>query len=411
MKQTKLVYFLATRLIFSKNNSYVIKVVSWVCLVAIMVGCMSLALIFAIMQGFQSTTSQRLQNIYPQVIIQAPNRQSLNWEKIEKHLKTKSVILACTPYAITYGVIHNPKLDLELDLQNLTLIKAINPNQEAYITNLDQKINSHLKLPDLLQNHQIILGEKLAQNLGLKINDQLEIFLPSELNSRKKSLNFKKIKAILSATLQTGILELDESMAICDLNFASQHFDHFGIHQVGLKLTPACDPQIIIQQLKTDLKLPIITWQELYEPIMAALKLEKYTGIAIACLIVLIASMTLIALLFMLITKHTSTIITLEILGLNRSKIRQVFMLISLIITSLASLCGLLLAGIIGFLIQKYQFIKLPEAYLLTNLPIEISKTIFITVFIMTTLISLMASILPLHLLSKIKLNHLLKTA
>jgi len=162
--------------------------------------------------------------------------------------------------------------------------------------------------------------------------------------------------------------------------------------------------------LKKALNLNIVTWQELYAPIMSALKLEKYTGLAIAILIILIACMTLIALLFMLITKHTSNIAILTILGLVNTQIKKLFILISLIITSIACIIGMLLAGIFGLVIKNYKFIELPEAYMLSNLPIALSPNIFCFVLISTIIISLIATQIPLNLINKLNLAHLLKS-
>lgn len=410
MIKNSVVWFLARQITFGKNNSYIIKSVTWICFAAIMIGSMALTLILAIMQGFETTTTERLQSIYPQIIIQAPIAQNLNWSALSNYLKQNNQILAYTPYAISYGVLHNPKLDAQLELQNICLIKAIDQKTELLVSQLATKLSpNNLLSNQTLAKNQVIIGSNLASNLNLEITNPVEIFIPSEANTKNKSLNFKKVKASMIGTIKTGISEFDDSLIICPLEFAQEHFHEFGINEIGVKLKPKINPDLMINKLKTDLNLNIITWQELYAPIITALKLEKYTGIAIAILIILIASMTLIALLFMLITRHARNIAVLQILGLSITKIKHIFILISLMITSLATVSGILIASLIGLIIQNYHFIELPEAYLVTTLPINLSWQIFAFVLTNTLLIALFICILPLNLVNKINLAKLLK--
>lgn len=412
MKQQPFLFFLAGRFILAKNNSYAIKVVTWVCFSAIMIGCMALTLIFAIMQGFESTTCERLQNIYPQVIIQAPINQDLNWLKIQSFLNQEPNILASSPYAISYGVLHNPKLSDQIDLHQISLIKAIDPSTDQLVSNLTTKINWQNQEPSLSQalvNQQILIGTGLAKNLGLEIASPAEIFIPCETNAKKQSMNFKKIKVTIGAIIKTGISEFDDSLIITSLDFAQKIFHDFGINEIGIKLKPGANQKQLVLHLKKQLNLNIVTWQELYAPIMSALKLEKYTGVAIAILIILIACMTLIALLFMLITKHTGNIAILTVLGLLNSQISQLFILISLLITSAACLIGMLLAGLLGLIIKNYEFIELPEAYVISSLPIKLCPEIFGFVFGCTLILALMATLIPINLIHKLNLSQLLK--
>ena len=423
MKQKSILFFLAHKLIFGHNNSYSIKIVTWVCLAAIMTGSMALTLIFAIMQGFESTTTERLQNIHPQIIIHAPSGEFLNFAKISHKLANDPNILAHTPYAIGYGVLHNPKSSHEIEFANISLIKAIDPKTEILVTNLTRKINNQANfisernlvnnLDVELTDNKIIIGVNLAKNMCLKINDVVEIFIPTETNAKSKAINFKKIKAIVGNTLKTGISEFDDSLIMTSLDFAQKHFHNFGIQEIGIKLNPEINPtqqKQIINNLASNFGLNVLAWQELYTPIIATLKLEKYTAIAIAILIMLIASMTLIALLFMLITKHTGTITILQILGLTQSKIRNLFVIISLTITSIASITGIILATIMGIILQNYPFIELPDIYYISTLPIKLSFGILGFVFVINILIGLLATQMPLKLIARLNVAKLLKT-
>jgi len=406
-------WFLAKRLIFSQNNNYSIKIVMWVCTGAIAVGSFALTLIFAIMQGFEATTEIRLQNIHPQIILQAPKGQDLNFGKISSYLaqtKIANHIEAITPYALAYGVLHNPALDDQVEFYNISLIKAIDPQTEPLVSKIDTKLEKQITLDQILKHDQIIVGTGLAKNLGLTIGSPAQLFIPNSTNAKTKAVSFQNTNVIIGNIIKTGIGEFDDSLIITSLDFATKYFPDAGVCEIGIKLRQGSSEPEVLKNLKTQLNLNIFSWKDLYTPLIAALKLEKYVALAIAMLVILIATMTLIALLFMIITKHTSTIATLTILGLAQSKIRQLLVLISLIITSFACMMGMLAAAGVGLVIQNYPFINLPDAYYITTLPIQLSGVIFILVFITTVAIALIATQIPLQLINRINLATLLKT-
>lgn len=387
----------------------------WICTSAIAIGSCALTLIFAIMQGFQTTTETRLQNIHPQIILQAPKGQDLNFVKIKNYLTQNhdpllNQIQAVTPYALNYGVLHNPLLSDQIEFYNISLIKAIDPKSETLVSKIETKLENQISLQGALNNHKIIVGSNLAKNLGLTIHSPAQIFIPSSTNAKTKTVNFQKINVIIGGIIKTGISEFDDNLIMIALDFATQHFSDTGICQIGIKLKPQANEAELLKFLNLRLGLHAFSWKDLYTPLIAALKLEKYVALAIALLIILIAIMTLIALLFMLITKHIKTIATLTILGLAPNKIRNLFTTVSLILTSFACLGGMLAALGIGLFIQNYPFITLPDAYYITTLPIQLSSQIFITVFATTIMIALIASQIPLQLISKINLATLLKT-
>lgn len=408
--------FLAKRLIFSKNNNFSIKISLWICISAIAIGSFALTLIFAIMQGFQTVTETRLQSIHPQIILQAPKGQDLNFAKLKTYLSQNSQnlllsqIQAITPYILSYGVLHNPDLDDQVEFCNVSLIKSIDPKTELLVSQIATKLENQMTLAQTLDADQIIIGVNLAKNLGLTIGRPAQIFVPNNTNAKTKAINFQKINVIIGNIIKTGISEFDDSLIITSLDFAYQHFPDTGISEIGIKLKPQAHESELLSFLKSKLKLNIFSWTELYTPLIAALKLEKHVALTVAMLVILMALMMLVALLFMLITKHSQTITILTILGLTGNKIRHLFLAISLMITGWACLIGLSCAAGVGLLLQNYPFITLPDAYYLTTLPIQLSWNIFIFVFITTIISALLAAQIPLQLISKINLATLLKT-
>lgn len=403
-------FFLARRILFGKNNSYSIRVISAVCFGAIAAGSFALTLIFAIMQGFESTTTERLQSIHPQIIMQAPPGEQLNWPKIADRLSKNPNIAAYSPTISIYGVLHNPQINDVIDWHSVALIKGIDPANESSVSKLATKIKPCQKLETTLDKNRILIGSNLAKNLELTCGDLAEILIPNTSKVKSQKISFQKIPVKIGGTIQTGIADLDDSLILTTLDFLEGQLDNVGITEINLKLKSELNEDEVIDELRKEFKLTIFGWKTLYSPIVSALKLEKYVAISIAILVIFIASMTLIALLFMLITKHIGTIATLRILGLSINKIRLTFLLIGTAITTCASAVGILIGTIVAIALKNYQFIELPDIYYITGLPIYLSFITMLSIWLTTSIIALIAIRFPLRLINNINLASLLKT-
>ena len=72
-------------------------------------------------------------------------------------------------------------------------------------------------------------------------------------------------------------------------------------------------------------------------------------------------------------------------------------------------LIGLFLALIVGFCLDRYPFITLPDSYYVTQLPVALDCTMVVTIFVIVLLLSLLAAWLPARKTRKIALSDLLR--
>ncbi len=129
----------------------------------------------------------------------------------------------------------------------------------------------------------------------------------------------------------------------------------------------------------------------------AALKLEKLTMFIILTLIVLVASFNIISTLIVMVVEKTKDVGVLKAVGMKASGIRRVFTYAGLIMGSLGTLLGAC-AGIgLCFLLQRYQFIKLPQdIYYIDSLPVSIQLWPDIVLIVLAAMcITLVSTLYP----------------
>ena len=373
-----------------------------VCFLSIFIATTSLAISFFIMSGFEKETSKKLKNINPDIIISSYGN-SLNYEKIAPILKQFNEIEYFSPVDNQYAILEKNN---EVDLNKILIIKAISPQLENKVTNLENLVTFPKKnLDALLTNNKVLIGKKLAILEQFNVGDKFNIVIAQK---NKKKIDLKSYSVEISGILDTGIDELDNNLVVCSLNYLENIFNKKNISQINIKLKNTEQEKEIIDKLKKKFNLEVYSWKELNPAIMAALKLEKYITFFILSLLIFIASMNMISLIYMLITRKRKEIAILITLGLSIKKIQTIFLIITTTISAVASTLGILTAVILAKLIDISK-IQIPAAYFIETLPIDINMATLVLILLTSLLLTIIATISPIKSLKKLNISEILR--
>lgn len=420
---------LVFRYLFAKEKDSNISFMTKICFLGISIGTFALMLTLIITNGFEKVIHEKMQGINAQIIISSPGNQ-LNYADIKKTLLQEYPDLLAGISGTTLKQVivdHNKQ-------QTVLLVKGIDPEQESSVTSLEEKIiqttdgivlakNSVIPLTNVLNNNSILIGYKMAQEHRLKVGQSIDVLIPEPTGKRRIALSKKKVT--IGGIFKVGLEEYDNNLAFVSLSWLGKTFDEQGVDAITIKLKPSDQTiwskiknifipvnheQQAIQELKTRLPhLTINSWKDLYPALVSSLKLEKYVMFFILALITLVASMNMISLLFMQIQQKQRDIAILKVIGLSQRKIRSIFLRLGLLITLLASSCGLLLAFIAGYILEHYPYIELPDVYYVSYLPARIDGEIFIVVFIATMLLGFFATWFPAQRAQRINIAQVLR--
>ncbi len=389
-----------------RNISTMVKV----CFTGIFIGTFALALIAAIMNGFEKVTHEKMQGIHPNLMIRAYGNY-LDIDGLSAILDDEPSIQMWSPSENKQVIVQNQN---NAEISEVMILKGIDPLRETQTTSLEKKIlytnaEQPILLINALEDNQILIGSKAAQNLGIAVGDTINLlFHPYEPNSKKITLESTSV--VVGGIFKTGIEELDANVVFCALPFLFETFPDAGISQVGLKLVPGSSETDVIAKLNAQLSgLEIFSWKDLYPALVSALKLEKYVMFLILALITLVASMNIISLLFMQITQKRGDIAILQAMGCPATTVRSVFLYMGLLISLCASLLGLCCATIACLFLDYYPFIELPDVYYVTHLPAKMEFSLFIIVFLVVTALSFLATWIPAQRIWRINIAHVLR--
>jgi lipoprotein-releasing system permease protein len=408
-------FFLAWRYLWGNYQEKTISTMVLICFLGIFIGTCALALVTFVTQGFEQTTYQKLQGIHAPIIIRSCFRQALDAPRIQEVIAQEfphvQAILA--PVAVQYALAQSLEDTHDNDDYSLIMIKGIDPIQESQVTTLATTIieqgSTYTNLASLLGNKGVLIGSCYARDHMLAPGDTIQILLPEPSARNTKTICFTKNMVRIAGIFNTGIDDFDTSVLFCSLPFFQELFPDTGISSIGVKLQHQGTDQEFIAKLRSRLDLSVVSWKELYPALVSALMLEKYAMFFVLALITLVAGMSIVSLLFMLITQKRADIALLKSMGLSDTAIAQVFIIIGMVIATLSCILGLVSAIIIAYLLDTYQLIPLPDMYYTTHLPATISWPVIACVFLLVMLIGFVASWWPTRATRTINIAHVLR--
>ncbi|MCL4380365.1 FtsX-like permease family protein [Candidatus Dependentiae bacterium] len=351
---------------------------------SIFVAACSLTLICAIMQGFHTATIQQLRTIWPAIMIDGAG-QELNIPAI-------NTVLQQIPHITAYAPQARQPVPIIVDgaIERIGMIIAIDPEQEELVSRLlHHRAIGNQTIGQALQRHQVIIGSTLAEDVDYQQGDAIKIGIIDE--QQGGSLALKKIALPLRGTLHTGIEEIDTSLIVMSLATYEDLFDRRPtIVAVAVDHEQQVAP--VMQQLRQQIPgIALYSFAERNPAILAALHLEQLVMTLLIGLMALIASTTLIALLFMVLTANNRQLLILSLHGLSARHCSILTSTIALFITIPATITGVATGYTMAWLLRDIFPLRLPPLYYVEFLPIELTYSYGLLIIIAALGIALFA--------------------
>jgi len=251
----------------------------------------------------------------------------------------------------------------------------------------------------------IVMGAELAKNLDLSLGMNVLLISPMDVATQLGMIpRMEKFRVV--GIFDSGMYEYDASLAYIFLPVAQKLFN-LGERATGLEVRIdnifSADKVAGIIQKELGYPYWARSWMVTHRNLFAALKLEKVTMFIILVLIVLVAAFNIISTLMMMTMEKTKDIGILKAMGAARSSVLKIFLFEGLIIGAVATIIGTVVGYIACRLLEKYQFIKLPQdVYYISNLPVHMQGSDFIYIILVVMLTSLIATIYPAYKASRL---------
>jgi lipoprotein-releasing system permease protein len=386
--------FIAFRYLKSKKKHKGVSVNTAISIGGVAVGVMALLVVLSVMSGFHQDLQKKILGANAHIIIRDYKGAITDTASITEKLASNKEVLSHAPFVIGQVMVSFN------NRAHGVYIRGIEPETEAKTT----EILSHIKQGDFRKLSEdkeipgIIIGKELASNLGVLLNDMINVVSPvGEIGPMGMLPKVKQFRVV--AIFEIGMFEYDANLVLTAMKPAQEFFGFKDtISGIELKLKDIYRAPEVKKQLQESLGLRylVLDWMQMNKNLFSALKLEKFAMFVILVLIILVASFNIISNLIMNVIEKSREIAILKAIGATNMSIMTIFMLQGLFIGLIGTFTGMTGGYLLGVILNKYQLIKLPaDVYYLSHLPVKMSLFDFVTVSLSAITISFVATIYP----------------
>jgi len=362
----KLVLILIKKLFISKNSSLVFRLTNLVTIISLSLGVASLNIVMSSIDGFESEISKKLSNLNGYSSI-----NHLFEDEIIQNEFDQPFILDKVPY-----------------LEKIALLKSKSDSKSiiinAYPINDFNKIRLFKSFDtNKIKNESIVVGKRLADNLNLKLGDQVVIFNPKNLEniSNQNRYDFFTVAHIYNS----GIPEFEERNIFTSLENLQKFYSIENYISGWISIDPSDD---II-----DYPFYEMTIYDKYSSLFEWINTQKWPILFIFSLIAVVSFFGLLSSLSILFDEKKMDFTILKIYGLSHKSISKIFIFHSMILASIGSTIGILLSYVIIQLQNEFKLISIEQnIYFVDYLPMEFNFSNSLLIIIISVILSFIIS-------------------
>lgn len=394
-------FYIGMRYLRSKQRNGFVSFISVVSMLGIAIGVAVLITVLSVMNGFDFQIRKQFFSLAPQLTVMTPAPIQSQWSQLERRLHTYQQVDGLAPFI-------SSKAMLVSDGQmSGSYIIGINPKLQPAVSEISQKMQQgHLDSLTAGSFH-IILGQSLADSLGLDIGSKLLLLLPQATTTPVGIMPRYK-RFIVSGIFHAGDgFGFDSSIAYINLSDAARLFKGLGVtNGVFVKLSDYSLAPLFARTLQATLSggYRVTSWDQTNGAFFKALAMEKTMMFLILILIVAVAVFNLVSGLVMMVQDKRSDIAILRTIGASPAMVMQTFIVQGCFIGCIGTVVGLLLGvilslnatAIVRFLqnVLHTQFIS-SSVYFVDYLPSRLQFSDIWHVGVIAFVFSLLASIYP----------------
>jgi lipoprotein-releasing system permease protein len=389
----KFEFFVAKRYLLKGQKSSFISIISLVSIIGITIGVAALIIALSLINGFRSDIRSKILSSTAHIMINNIIGEGFEgYEGTIKDIKKRfKKITSATPVVFGTVLLKGSTRNASGAVLRGVDLESSDPGDEIWLKKILRG-----KLP--LKKRELLIGSEIASKVGLMEEESCTVYTPQPILSPTGILPKTK-KMVVSGIFKTGLYEVDNGTIITNLRTAQKLFGLKNkINYIQIYLEDMFDIEEVGAQLKEILppNLSVITWKDLNASLYSALELEKTVLFFTLTLIIIVASLNIIAGLILLVIQKIKDIGILLSYGATPRTIKRIFFIQGSIIGILGTGAGIAVGLIFCYLANKFELIKVPpEIYQMSFVPFTTSLFDFFAVVVVSLLISFTATLIP----------------
>lgn len=394
-------WFLARRYLAAGKGSKFLSLITWIALGGVTLGVMALVVVISVMNGAQEALRDSILGATPHIHVLQSSNGALrmdDWEGVVERVREVDGVVSARPFVLTQiGILRPGPYAQASDLYGIRTDAGDDASE------LEQLLSGpeHLGGPDL-GLPGIVLGEQLADRMDLYPGDTIQVIAFENIKPNPM-VGFapRSEPMIVVSRVNTGLYDYDIRSSYVDMSTLQRLLELEPTQASGVyvRVEEPWEAETVREEIRERLGgYPYYgqSWLQLNAQLLSALDVEKLAMWIILLLVVVVAAFNIVSTLVMVVADRTREIGILKSMGMTDARIRRVFVLQGFWIGVIGATVGTALGLAIALLLKRYPIISLPvDVYNLDRLPVSIHATDVISIYAVSILLALIATVYP----------------
>ena len=402
--------FIAFRYIKPLRSEGLLSIISWFSFFGICIGVATLIITMSVMNGFRYELENRIIGFNGHIYI---NNYEKYFEDISQDFSSINEIKF-----IDANITDQVLISANAETRGI-ILKSFNSENIDHYNFKNKKDDSNKLMLD-----EIYLGSKLAERLNVEIGSQIKLYTSSSINSPFGQLPKSRLINV-GGYFDTGMSEYDGNYAFLNLEEMQKIYGvNNRVSAIEIHLKDSSFTDRINNQVNEIIKEKELfysrDWKQVNAFFFETLSIERNVMFIILSLIIIVAAFNVITCLFILVKNKANEIAILKTIGTPDISILRIFIIIGSLIGVAGSLIGSLIGIIVTLNLENIRQILnnlfnlnlFPsQFYFIDKIPTIIDYNQIFFIFVFSIIISLLATIYPSRVASKMKIKDIFSNA
>ncbi|TEW43778.1 lipoprotein-releasing ABC transporter permease subunit LolE [Psychromonas algicola] len=389
--------FVGLRYSKAKHKNKFVSFISMASIFGIVLGVAVLIIGLSTMNGFEKALRDQLLSVIPHAEFEVVDGDFANESAVIEQIKAFPEVIGVSPYIVINGLLQN-----DIKMKALQM-RAITPETETQVTSIEKYIKQGgWELLSAAEN-SLILGEPVAEKLGLTVGQRVTLLLPQTGTSKLKAP--QKFNFTLTGTFKMGG-QVDNTLGFIHINKAKQMLNLANATGIAFKVNDVLQAQNIAREVgySVAIYMYVKSWISSQGYLYQDIQMVKSLMYVILLLVIAVACFNIVSTLVMAVNDKRSDIAILKTMGAGKWSLRAIFIVQGAFNGFVGSLLG---AGLGVYLaINLSDFFSAFETligrklisgdiYFIDYLPSEVNYQQVLVITLVAFVMSVIATIYP----------------
>ncbi|QUJ69114.1 lipoprotein-releasing ABC transporter permease subunit LolE [Photobacterium sp. GJ3] len=391
--------FIGSRFSRARQRNRMVSFISISSILGIAVGVAVIIIGLSAMNGFERELQNRVLAVIPHGELEAVRPPFNEWQSVleivEKHPRVK----AAAPY-----VQFTALLEKGTQLKAVE-VRGVDPQQETQVSALPGYVQDNAWQNLKAGQKQMILGQGVANVLGVKVGDWISAMLPNR-DSGQQLKAPKRIRLQVAGILALGG-QIDHNFALVPIGDAQDYLSlGQGVSGISMNVDQVLDATTIVKEVGYTLPVYVYlkSWTQKYGYLYRDIQLVRTIMYLVMVLVIGVACFNIVSTLMMAVKDRAADIAILRTMGAGDRLVRMIFVWHGLLSGLIGSLFGALLGSVVALNLTTiakgierligHQFLS-GDIYFVNFLPTQLEWQDVALVTVTATVLSLLATWYP----------------